>query len=51
MLRRITIMLDDDLQKKLREKQAKLIKQSKKSVSFSKVVNLTLSEAVKKSKK
>jgi len=51
MLRRITIMLDDDLQKKLREKQAKLIKQSKKSVSFSKVVNMTLSEAVKKSKK
>jgi len=51
LLRRITIMLDDDLQKKLRERQAKLIKQSKKSVSFSKVVNLTLSEAVKKSKK
>ncbi len=51
MLRRITIMLDDDLQKKLREKQAKLIKQSKKSVSFSRVVNLTLSEGIKKSKK
>ncbi len=44
-------MLDDDLQKKLRYKQEKLIKQSKKSVSFSKVVNMTLSEAVKKSKK
>lgn len=44
-------MLDDDLQKKLREKQAKLIKQSKKSVSFSRVVNLTLSEGIKKSKK
>lgn len=51
MLRRITIMLEDDLQKKLREKQAKLIKQGNKSVSFSKVVNLTLSEGVKKSKK
>ncbi|GFN40731.1 MAG: conserved hypothetical protein [Marine Group I thaumarchaeote] len=51
MLRRITIMLDDDLQKKLREKQAQLIKQSKKSVSFSKVVNLILSEGIKKSKK
>lgn len=51
MLRRITIMLDDDLQKKLREKQAKLIKKGNKSVSFSQVVNQTLSEAVKKSRK
>lgn len=51
MLRRITIMLDDDLQKKLRDRQAKLIKQGNKSVSFSQVINQTLSEAVKKSKK
>jgi hypothetical protein len=50
MLRRITIMLDDDLQKRLREKQAKLIKQGNKSVSFSQVINETLKEAVKKSK-
>jgi len=44
-------MLEDDLQKKLRERQAKLIRQGNKSVSFSKVVNMALSEAVKKSKK
>ena len=51
MLRRITIMLDDDLQKKLRERQAKLIKQGNKSVSFSQVINEMLGEAVKKNKK
>jgi len=50
LLRRITIMLDDDLQKKLRERQARLIKQGNKSVSFSQVINQTLKEAVKKSK-
>jgi len=48
MLRRITIMLDDELQKKLREKQAKLIKQSNKNVSFSQVINLTLKQLVRK---
>jgi len=51
MLTRITIMLEDELQKKLRDKQAKLIKQSNKSVSFSQVVNMTLNDAIKKSKK
>jgi hypothetical protein len=39
MGQRITIVLDDDLTKKLREKQAKLIKGSTKSVSFSSVLN------------
>jgi predicted transcriptional regulator len=39
MAKRITIMLDDDLVRKLHEIQAKLIKQSKKSVSFSHVLN------------
>ena len=39
MSKRITIVLDDDLVKRLREKQAKLIKESVKSVSFSRVVN------------
>jgi len=48
MLRRITIMLDDELQKKLREKQAKLIKQSNKNVSFSQVINMTLKQSVRK---
>ena len=39
MLRRITIMLDDDLLKKLRSKQAKEISKSHQSVSLSKVIN------------
>jgi len=47
MGQRITIVLDDDLVKKLREKQAKLIKESTKSVSFSMVVNETLRKGIK----
>ena len=47
MGKRITIVLDDDLLKKLREKQAKLIKESIKSVSFSSVVNQTLRKNIK----
>jgi len=39
MGKRITILLDDDLIKKLREKQAKQIKESPESVSFSSVIN------------
>ncbi len=39
MAKRITIMLEDDLLKKIHEIQAKQIKQSKKSVSFSRVLN------------
>ena len=39
MAKRITIMLEDDLLKKLHEIQAKQIKKSKKSVSFSRVLN------------
>ena len=47
MGKRITIVLDDDLVKKLHEKQAKLIKESTKSVSFSRVVNDTLRKGIK----
>jgi len=47
MSKRITIVLDDDLVKRLREKQAKLIKESVKSVSFSRVVNDTLRKSPK----
>jgi len=47
MGQRITIVLDDDLVKKLREKQAKLIKESTQSVSFSRVVNETLRKGIK----
>jgi len=47
MAKRITIMLEDDLVKKFHEIQAKQIKQSTKSVSFSRVLN----EALRKSQK
>ena len=42
MSRRITIVLDDDLVKKLHERQAKLIMKSAESVSFSRIINETL---------
>ena len=47
MSKRITIVLDDDLVKKLRIIQAKKITKSKKSVSFSSVLNYELGKAVK----
>ncbi len=47
MAERITIILDDELLKKLHEIQAKQIKQSSKSVSFSRVLNDTLRKALK----
>ena len=39
MAKRITIMLDDDLVKKLHDIQAKIIKESQQSVSFSHILN------------
>ncbi len=48
MSQRITIILDDDLATSLRQKQAKLIKGSLKSVSFSRVLNETLRKNLKK---
>lgn len=39
MAKRITIMIADDLDKKLRNKQAKLIQLEQKSVSYSSVIN------------
>jgi len=39
-------MLDDELVKKIRTKQAQLIKKSEKSVSFSSVLNDTLRNAL-----
>ena len=47
MSKRITIVLDDDLVKKLHEKQASLIKKSSNSVSFSSVLNEILRKAIK----
>ncbi|MEK0335989.1 MAG: hypothetical protein QQN45_07715 [Nitrosopumilus sp.] len=47
MINRVTIVLDDDLDKKLRLRQAKLIKESSKSVSFSRVINDVLRKHLK----
>ncbi len=47
MSARITIMLDDDLQKKLHDIQAKEIRQSSKAVSFSHVLNKELRKSFK----
>ncbi|NND87441.1 MAG: hypothetical protein HKM23_09030 [Nitrosopumilus sp.] len=47
MAKRITIMIDDDLDKKLRLLQAKQIKESTKSVSFSRTINDVLRKSLK----
>ena len=46
--KRVTIMLDDDLLKKLHEIQAKQIKETSESVSLSGVLNETLQSSLKK---
>ncbi len=48
MGRRITIVLDEHLEKQLRFIQSKLIKNSIKSISFSRVLNMVLEEGLKK---
>jgi len=47
MSKRITIMIDDDLDRKLRISQAKKIQSEQTSYSFSKVLNETLRKALK----
>ncbi len=47
---RVTIVLDDANAEKLRNLQAKMIKSSSKSVSFSHVLNIVLEEGIKKHK-
>ena len=47
MSKRITIVLDDDLLKKLHDIQAKQIRESAKSVSFSAVMNEVLAKGIK----
>ena len=47
MSKRITIMIDEDVIKKLRVIQAKRIKESTKSVSFSQVINESLQKSLK----
>lgn len=48
MAKRVTIMLDEDLIKKLHEIQAKQIKETSESVSFSAVLNTMLDKGLKK---
>ena len=48
MTRRITIILEDHIVKKLREKQSKLIKESTSSVRFTKVLNECIRQGLKK---
>lgn len=45
--KRVTIMIDNDLDKKLRFRQAKLISQEQKSYSYSKVLNEVLRKSLK----
>lgn len=47
MAKRVTIMIDDDLDKKLRLLQAKLIQETVDSVSYSQVINDTLRKNLK----
>jgi len=47
MARRATIMIDDDLDKKIRLLQAKMIQKENKSVSYSLVVNSLLKNSLK----
>ena len=48
MSKRITIMIDDELDKKLRIMQAKEIQRSSSSVSYSKMLNSQLRASLKK---
>ena len=47
MGKRITIMIDEDLEKKLRLIQAKTIASTKEGTSFSQVLNKTLRKAIR----
>lgn len=47
MAKRVTIMIADDMDKKLRLRQSKKIQQEQKSYSYSKVVNETLRKGFK----
>ena len=47
MARRVTIMIDDDLDKKLRSIQANAIQSTTSSMSYSRVINKTLRKKLK----
>ena len=46
MTKRITVMIEDDVDKKLRDKQAQYMQKNNISYSYSKVINDTLKEAL-----
>jgi len=48
MGKRVTIMLDIDLDKKMRQLQAKMIQNTSSSVSFSMILNQVLRDSLKK---
>jgi hypothetical protein len=48
MAKRITVLIDDDLDKKLRILQAKKIQATNSSISYSKVINEILEAGFKK---
>ncbi len=45
--KRVTIVIDDDIDKKLRHRQAKIIQQEQTSCSYSRVVNDALRKVLK----
>jgi len=47
MGKRVTIMIDEDLDKKIRFRQAKLIQQKQSSYSYSRVLNEILRKTMK----
>ncbi|MDH3312148.1 MAG: hypothetical protein OEM28_03255 [Nitrosopumilus sp.] len=47
MGKRITVVIGDDIVRKLRERQAKKIKESSEAVSFSRVLNESLRNCIK----
>jgi len=47
MTKRVTIMIKNDLDKKLRLRQAKMIQQEQSSYSYSRVLNEALRKALK----
>ena len=47
MSKRVTIMIDEDLDKKIRMRQAKMIQQEQSSYSYSRVLNETLRKSLK----
>jgi hypothetical protein len=48
MAKRVTVMIDDDVDKKIRMIQAKMIQTTSGSVSYSKTVNELLEKGIKK---